>query len=526
MCPARLLILGIDAASPALLRRWMADGSLPHLASLAARGIRGPVRSVAGFHVGSTWPSFQTGLSPAGHGLHYLDQVRVGSYDYHQPFTAPGGVLGEPFWTVLSRAGPRLAVLDVPLSRLDPDLRGIQTVEWGGHDAIFGFQAHPPELGGEILSRFGPHPQGPVCDGRREDAAAWQAFTAGLVRGAGLKAQLTRACLGREDWDCLIQVFTEAHCAGHQAWHLHDPTHPAHDPELTRLVGDPLHAVYRAVDAAVGQVLAEAGEATVLVTSLHGMACFTGAPFLLPDLLNRLRVAAPAAVPQAPRTARTRAVDGLRAAWNRLPPRVRDRLRPLRQRWFPDPLPPPRSLGIDPARSRCFAVGNGAPVGGIRLNLAGREPEGRLEPGPEADAFVAQLRRDLLEIVDERTGRPAIRAVHRTADLHQGPALDRLPDLLVEWSDERCTGSMALAGGREATLRMTSPRIGTVEGRNWYGRSGDHRPGGLYLLAGPGIPAGGEAPAADVTAFAPAIIATLTRGASLPETLHHLSRPD
>jgi len=525
MCPARLLILGIDAASPALLRQWMADGSLPHLAALAARGIQGPVRSVAGFHVGSTWPSFQTGLSPAGHGFHYLDQIRVGSYDYVQPFTTPGGVLGEPFWTTLSRAGRRVAVLDVPLSRLDPSLHGIQTVEWGGHDAIFGFQAHPPDLGRELLARFGPHPQGPVCDGRREDAAAWQAFTTGLVRGAGLKGELTRQCLGRDQWDCLVQVFTEAHCAGHQAWHLHDPGHPAHDPGLVAKVGDPLHAVYRAVDAAIGEVLAAAGEATVLVASLHGMAGFTGAPFLLPDLLGRLGVAAPAVPPQAPRDVRALAIEGLRRTWNLLPGAARDRLRPLRQRWFPDPPPPPRSLGIDPARSRCFAVGNGAPVGGIRLNLKGREPQGQLEPGAEAEAFVAQLRRDLLEVVDERTGRPAIRAVHRTAELHQGPALDRLPDLLVEWSDERCTGSMALAGGREATLRMTSPRIGTVEGRNWYGRSGDHRPGGMYVLAGPGVPGGVEGPVAEVTAFAPAIIASLAGGPPLAESLRGRAGP-
>lgn len=525
MCPARLLVLGIDAASPELLQRWMGDGSLPHLAALAARGVTGRVASVEGFFVGATWPSFQTGLGPAGHGLHYLAQVRPGTYDYHQPFDAPDGVLGEPFWTTLSRAGKRVAVLDVPLSRLDPALEGIQTVEWGGHDAIFGFATHPPAFAEEVRSRFGLHPQGPVCDGQRDTAAQWEDFIGRLEQGSQLKGALTRAVLARGEWDCLIQVFTEAHCAGHQAWHLHDATHPAHDPALAAAVGDPLHRVYRAVDKAIGHVLADAGDATVLVVSLHGMGAWFGAPFLLPDILARLGVATPPAPPPAAWTVRSLVVGSLRAAWHLMPRPLRDRLRPLRKRWFPDP-PRPRTLGIDPGKSRCFAVGNGAPVGGIRLNLAGREPRGLLAPGREADEFVTALRRDLLEIIDERTGRPAIRAVHRTQDLHEGPVLDRLPDLLVEWSDDRATGSMALADGRGATLRLSSPRIGTVTGSNWYGRSGDHRAGGLYILGGGEVQAGITAPLVPVAGFKAGILTALLDGSTIQGALDRGVHPD
>ncbi|MDZ4675864.1 MAG: alkaline phosphatase family protein, partial [Gemmatimonadota bacterium] len=225
MSPARVLILGVDAVDPQLLGRWMADGTLPHLARAAARGSSGEVRSVAGFFVGSTWPSFQSGLSPAGHGVHYLAAIQPGSYALANPYHT-NGVHGEPFWATLSRAGHRVAVLDVPLSQLDPTLNGVQLVEWGGHDSIFGFQAHPPELEAAVLQRFGAHPQGPICDGHRQNAADWEAFTERLIQGAKRRAELTRHFLAEEDWDCLIQVFTEAHCAGHQAWHLHDPTHP------------------------------------------------------------------------------------------------------------------------------------------------------------------------------------------------------------------------------------------------------------------------------------------------------------
>lgn len=506
MGAARVTIIGLDAASPVLLRRWMAEGSLPNLAALAARGVTGSVRSVEGFFVGATWPSLQTGGSPAEHGLHYLAQIRPGTYDYYQPFAEAEIGPGEPFWRTLSREGRRVAVLDVPLSRLEPTINGMQTIEWGGHDSIFGFLANPAALVPQILEAFGPHPVGPVCDGRRTTLDAWRGFRDALDRGAATKADLTRTCRDREPWDLLVQVFTEAHCAGHQMWHLHDPAHPAHDADLRARLGDPLQQVYQAVDAAVGRVLEDAGDGMVLVTSLHGMGGYFGAGFLLPDVLLRLGVATPPPTVPQPRTARSTLVASARSIWHQLPKVVRDRLRPLRQRVVPDPPAGPRTIGVDPRQSRCFVVGNGAPISGIRLNLAGREPAGCLAPGAEADQFVADLSGALLEVIDARTGRPAITAVTRTATLHAGPHLHRLPDLLVEWADEVQTGSMQLAGGRGATVRLSSPAIGVVEGVNWYGRSGDHRAGGMYFVTGPGIEPGTAGRDVAVSELGPAII--------------------
>lgn len=53
--PARLVMLGIDAANPDLLERWAADGTLPNLARLIARGTVSRMKGVEGFSVGSTW---------------------------------------------------------------------------------------------------------------------------------------------------------------------------------------------------------------------------------------------------------------------------------------------------------------------------------------------------------------------------------------------------------------------------------------------------------------------------------------
>jgi predicted AlkP superfamily phosphohydrolase/phosphomutase len=154
-------------------------------------------------------------------------------------------------------------------------------------------------------------------------------------------------------------------------------------------------------------------------------------------------------------------------------------------------------------RSACFPVNNGLAVGGIRLNLAGREPSGRLQPGTEADAFCRRLTEDLLAIIDERTGRPLISSVVRTSELYSGEHLRALPDLLVEWSDDAPLGSMTLGPPEAGRVRARSAAIGIVEGVNDYARTGEHRAGGWLVAAGPGISAGNLGRAVSLLDVAP-----------------------
>ena len=47
-----------------------------------------------------------------------------------------------------------------------------------------------------------------------------------------------------------------------------------------------------------------------------------------------------------------------------------------------------------------------------------------------------------------------------------------------------------VTGGRRATVRARSPRIGPVAGTNRYGRTGEHRVEGFFVAAGPGVAPG------------------------------------
>lgn len=508
----KLLVIGLDAADPALLRRWAGEGKLPAIRALMDRGTSAAVCGVEGFYVGSTWPSFSTGLGPAGHGFHRIDQLEPGTYGFFRPLDTPTGVGGTPFWRLASDAGRRVAVLDVPLTRLDPELNGVQIVEWGGHDSVFGFRASPPDMADHVLATVGEYPLPADCDADRATAADFEQFVATLEGAVERKTALTLDLLDRDDWDLFVQVFTEAHCVGHQCWHLHDPAHPSHDERVAAAVSDPLERVYRAIDRGVAAIVERAGEAHVLLLSAHGMSAYRGADFLLPEILYRLGVTVrPTVTLRVPGGLADRVTGTARAAWNRLPWAARERLRPLRTR-----LATSASDGVtgvaawaDVSLSRCFAVPNGSPVSGIRLNLLGREPQGILRPGPEADAFCDELARDLLAIVDERTGSPLITAVDRSDSVTKGERRDALPDLLVTWSDAVATGSLSHADGRGATVRARSTKIGVVEARNRYGRTGEHVPAGFFVCVGPGIPVAQRPDPVQLTDFHPTICSLL-----------------
>ena len=504
----RLLVLGIDAADPLLVERWTADGTMPNLARLMREGLSGRSGGLEGFYVGSTWPSFYTGVSPASHGHHSLVQLRPGSYDYFE--VAKGDVAkAPPFWEHLGTQGRRVAILDVPLTRLSPRINGVQTVEWGSHDALYGFSAHPAALQQEIARRFGAHPLGATCDGQRRTADDYRRFVSRLTQGARTKGEITRHVLAMEAWDFAMQVFTEAHCAGHQCWHVHDAGHPAHDSAIAAQV-DPMREVYAAVDREIGTIVAGLGDVPVIVLAAHGMSWWFGAQFLLRRILVELGVTV--GLPQADAPAGAAGVADRVA--QQLPGWAKDILRPIRDALRPPPGAAPPTLGVDAAASRCFPVHNGLAVGGIRLNLIGREPQGKLAPGPDADAFCARLADDLLALRDELSGRALVRSVRRTADLYRGEHLGDLPDLLVEWNDDAPTGSAIVDGGAAATVRATSPRLGVVEGTNSYGRTGEHRPRGFFVARGPGIVPGKLERQVSLLDFAPTFCAML--GAPLP----------
>jgi predicted AlkP superfamily phosphohydrolase/phosphomutase len=83
---------------------------------------------------------------------------------------------------------------------------------------------------------------------------------------------------------------------------------------------------------------------------------------------------------------------------------------------------------VDWSKTRAYALG----LGGIYLNIKGREAQGIVQPGDEAGSLCDQIKQQLSGLADpHRQNQPAIKQVYKTSEIYQGPYKVNAPDLLV-----------------------------------------------------------------------------------------------
>lgn len=469
-----LVLVGFDAESRTLATDLASEGRLPALRSVMESGRSTPVESPHALFVGAVWPTFSTGVNTGRHGRYCFGQLRPGTYRVHRT----GDPLPyEPFWRPLSRAGRRLAIIDVPHTRPDPDISGINVVDWGKHDPNVGFTTTPRDLGDEILHRFGDQPT-ESCDDYARRGAHGQ-LRDDLVDGIARKTELCEAYLTESEWDVFAVVFNASHCAGHQGWHLHDASHPRYDAAKARAIGDPVTDIYEAHDAALGRILGAVGpDATVMVLLSHGMGLPYNANFLLSDML------APIADAQYRKAPLSAARERSRRAIGRYTRKHGVRA-PGAFMWY-----------VDGARP-FFAIPNNNVYGGIRVNLRGREPHGLVSPGREYEDVCGMLENELLTWKNLETGEPLVQNVTALDDYYSGPERASMPDLVVEWN-------------HSAPIRsIGAPRYGRVDRESISNRTGDHIPGGLLVTRGPGIEPGSTGEEVSMLDLAPTICAAV-----------------
>ncbi len=472
----KILFIGIDAGDKDLIQAWAAAGILPTFRTLMQRSAWTDSVNPPGLFVGAVWPSFATGVSPTRHGRYCFKQIRPGTYD--TPDFVPSQTKGQPFWDALSRAHRRMAIIDIPKSSLSRNVNGIQLVDWLTHDPDEGFNTWPPELAAEVKNSHGLDPVG-VCDGARRTAQDFIDLKQKLLKRAQMKSDFSSTLLRLGGWDCFMTVFTEGHCIGHQCWHLWDKNHPRYDAELCLQAGNPIQEVYQAIDRNIGRLIDEAGpDSTVFVLASHGMGPHYEGTYMLDQILRKLE-------PKggngwAPK-------DMAKKLWHVLP-------RPLRARLFRDIK---KKLNADANERLFFQIPNNDVHGGIRINLIGREPSGKVRPGAEYDALCKQLTRDLLALVNLKTQRPLVNKVSRITELYPGENVEALPDLVIEWN-------------REAPIASVySKKTGKIEGVYEGCRTGDHKSEGLFFALGPSIKAGRLGRPVSVMDFAPSIASLL-----------------
>ena len=484
----QVLLIGLDAAEPELIERWSRDGTLPNLASLLARGSYGRLHPPDGVLLGPPWPSFYTGKPVSEHGLY---ESVVWRPDRMRETRATEVCPLEPFWRDFSPEGPRSVIIDVPLVPSPRPLHGVEVTCWGTHERLVSFATQPAGLARDLVKAIGRKQMRAEVHHRVSNGRLLRERNA-LIETTRSVADLAERLLNTEEWDFGFVCFSATHRAGHKLWSTLGRNGTGAAAEAAGL-SDALRDVYCAVDAALGRVVALAGpDVDVLVFSLHGMGPNTSRVLVLPDLLERILS------------------DGEHGPTRGTLSRLRQAVPLAAREWFKRQLPFPIQVRLSTFWrtrsdwSRTKAISLAADLHGfIRINLAGREAQGSVEP-QDYIAVCDMIAEGLLGFCDADTGDPVVSRVVRRTELYaEGARAALLPDLVVVWNDRPAAEHAALVSDRYGKVDWPAP------GGNPDGRSGNHRLQGWIAAAGPSIAAKAEIVDGTILDIAPTVLALL-----------------
>jgi predicted AlkP superfamily phosphohydrolase/phosphomutase len=441
----RVLIVGWDGADWEILHPLLASGDLPNLAALMARGEHGVSRSCIPSHSWAAWPTFLTGTDPAGHGVFDILEYRPGA-SRRMPVSWRS-ILAPTWPDRLSQAGRRTLLVNVPLTYPAPEIDGVAIA--GGVIPQRSTYSHPPDAG--------PRLNWPINRG------SWTTFrnrpvelVEDVEEVTRRRAEAMRQLMDEDRWDAACMVFVSPDRIQHCLLEYVHPGHPAYAKAAASPVAERVRGVYRLLDRELGTLVERTDEGDlVMLMSDHGHQPVTRA-LNMNRLLEQLGFLT---------LGRGSGLVSL-LAWGRarsLARKMYDRLG-LHGR-VAVPTPP-----VDWSSTRAYTSVTSTGEG-VSIALRGREPDGTVDPA-DYERVRDDVAAALLAFRDPASDVQPIAAAHRKEDVLSGPYLARAPDLLLE----------------PAPLYSLAHARQVVERADWL--SGDHRPEGVYVAAGPGIATG------------------------------------
>lgn len=480
----KAFVISLDCVNAELLDKWTATGRLPNLARLRKQGVarRLTCKSVS---IEADWHTFYTGQQPSVHGHCSYDEIIPGTYR-SRVTTAPRTVC-KPFWETLSEEGARVIAINPVHAAPSPIADGVVITDWLVHDAghYTKLASYPPEVANELRARYPDDPVNPNDWGHSVNANPQRLLSAKretLRRKVEVLSELLRS----RPWDLCYAGFDECHEMSHLFWHLHDPSHPRRS-SVTGME-DPLAPMLMEFDSVVGKLVAGVGkDCTIVVISISGIGPNYHWSHLVDPILRRI---------DNPVGASGGTYKLLRTLWNRIPHPVQRAFYGLRHNLRET------MLESDRRKQRAFALPLNERSGAVRINLAGREPNGIVAES-EYDAVCDDLSEVFKSLVCVETGAPLVQSVVKTREVLDGPFLDRLPDLMIEWNVDRHINA------------VTSPRTGTIARDYTDARTGHHLNDGFVLISGAGAEGKAIEGDVDLTDVAKTVIACV-RSAQAP----------
>jgi predicted AlkP superfamily phosphohydrolase/phosphomutase len=476
---SRILVIGWDGADWRILDPMLERGILPNLAGLLSRGWRAILKSTLPTHSWTAWPSFLTGVEPADHGVFDILEGRGGSKQFPVTYRS---IRERTFLEDLTRAGVETLMVNVPLTFPPPEIKGRLVA--GGVLPKWRAFTHPASLADELEKAGAAWPINGMSWTTYRNRP--EAFLEEVVGVTTARQRAMEHLLDNTDWKAAVCVYFSTDRIQHCLAKYISPDHPDYTILSRQPVAERIRDVYRMLDEGLGRLLDRTStEDTIIFMSDHGFQSCTGA-VNMDRLLQRLGF--------LEFSASNLIFGPMQWGWVRAVARKAYDLLGLHGRVS---LP----QAVDWSRTRAYTSVRSTGEG-ISVNLAGREPDGTVQPR-DFESIREAVAEAVSAFSDPGTGRPPVARLWRREEMFKGRFAEEAPDLILE----------------AAPLYSLSHATAPVQAADWL--SGDHRIDGVFAAAGPDV----TVPALDgdavrLTDLAPTILAAVGAAA----TVNHSGR--
>ncbi len=308
-------------------------------------------------------------------------------------------VLKFPINAVVDALQPLRGMVRFKLLQLEPELDLYMSPIHFHPDCHPVAFSYPPDYSEELLDRFGLF-----------KTMGWALDTWSLPSGVGDEElfledlrftvdqyeEMMVGLVADGDLDLFVQIFYFTDRIGHMLWNYLDPAHPFYDAQKAAGYQEEMLRAYKRMDRIVGRARELVGPETLfLVCSDHGFSSYRRGV----NYNNWLQE-------QGLLTLKGQTTE--RATLERLF-ETRDLM-----------------SGYDWEKTKAYAMG----LGGIYINVVGREGQGSVFPGPEYEAVRQQIIDGLEALVDENGEHPVTK-VWKREEIYSDYRADLIPDLRV-----------------------------------------------------------------------------------------------
>jgi predicted AlkP superfamily phosphohydrolase/phosphomutase len=263
----RVLFLGLDGGTMAVLEPAFARGWMPNLAAYWKRAATGRLRSTAPMVTPVAWTSFLTGCDPPTHGIHEFYHVAPDDRSI-RPNHA-GCIRVPTLYDILDSHGREVVSLNLPMTYPPPRLGGGLVV--GGSDAPgrdWAF-AQCPDFGRELAEHVPGYTHKIIWKGRPKRLDDLQRLAERNRASFRALAEAARRADARCDWSALVVHFHDLDSLQHRLWTYLDIDETG---EHQQDWNEEVVSCLRALDDALGELLelASRRDAAVIALSDHG----------------------------------------------------------------------------------------------------------------------------------------------------------------------------------------------------------------------------------------------------------------